>query len=39
MMCHYAILAETRARDATTWLEPVTDEHYAVANDTAAIAT
>ena len=39
MMCHYAILAETPARDATTWLEPVTDEHYAVANDTAAIAT
>ena len=39
MMCHYAILAETPARDATTWLEPVTDEQYAVANETAAIAT
>ena len=39
MMCHYVILDETPGRDATTWLEPVTDEHYAVANDTAAIAT
>ena len=39
MMCHYAILEETAARDATTWLEPVTDERYAAANDTAAIAT
>jgi hypothetical protein len=26
-------------RDATTWLEPVTDEQYAAANNTAAIAT
>jgi quercetin dioxygenase-like cupin family protein len=26
MMCHYAILDETPARDATTWPEPVTDE-------------
>ena len=39
MMCPYAILDETPARDATRWLEPVTDEQYAVANDTAAIAT
>lgn len=35
MMCHYAILVETEARDATTWLEPVTDEQYASANDAA----
>jgi hypothetical protein len=39
MMCHYAILAETPARDATTWLEPVTDEQYAAANSTGAITT
>jgi hypothetical protein len=39
MMCHYAILAETPARDATTWPELVTDEQHAVANDTATIAT
>ena len=28
MMCHYAILDETPAGDATTWLEPVTDQQY-----------
>jgi quercetin dioxygenase-like cupin family protein len=32
MMCHYAILDETPDRDATSWLEPVTDEQYAAAN-------
>ena len=32
MMCHYAILDETPAGDATTWLEPVTDEQYAAAH-------
>ena len=32
MMCHYAILDETAAGDATTWLEPVTDEQYAAAH-------
>jgi quercetin dioxygenase-like cupin family protein len=32
MMCHYAILDETPAADATTWLEPVTDEQYGAAN-------
>src|SRR5690242_8320855 len=26
MMCHYVILDETPGRDATTWLEPVTEE-------------
>jgi len=28
MMCHYAILDETESRDATVWLEPVTDQEY-----------
>ena len=32
MMCHYAILDETPVADATTWLEPVTDEQYASAH-------
>lgn len=32
MMCHYAILDETPNGDATTWLEPVTEEQYAAAN-------
>ena len=35
MMCHYAILEETPAADATTWLEPVTDQQYATANSAA----
>jgi quercetin dioxygenase-like cupin family protein len=35
MMCHYAILEETPASDATTWLEPVTDQQYAAANSAA----
>ena len=34
-MCHYAILDGTPAGDATTWLEPVTDQQYAAANATA----
>jgi quercetin dioxygenase-like cupin family protein len=32
MMCHYAILDETPAGDATTWLEPVTGEQYDAAH-------
>lgn len=32
MMCHLAMLEETESGDATTWLEPVTDEQYAAAN-------
>lgn len=32
LMCHYAILDETAAKDATVWLEPVTDAQYAAAN-------
>ena len=35
MMCHYAILDETPAGDATTWLEPVTDGQYAAAHSAA----
>ena len=34
-MCHYAILDEPRAGDATAWLEPVNDQQYAAANATA----
>ena len=36
MMCHYAILDETPAGDATTWLEPVTDEQYTAAHTSTA---
>ena len=35
MMCHYAILDETEAKDATRWLEPVNDEQYAAADRSA----
>ena len=35
MMCHYAILDETPAGDATTWLEPVGDEEYDAAHTSA----
>lgn len=31
MMCHYAILDASGAGEATSWLEPVTDEQYAAA--------
>jgi quercetin dioxygenase-like cupin family protein len=33
MMCHYALLEGTADGDGTTWLEPVTDEQYAQANN------
>jgi len=36
MMCHYAILDETDVGDATTWLEPVTDQQYAAAGATVS---
>jgi hypothetical protein len=36
MMCHDAILDETPAGDATTWLEPVTDPQYTAANIAAS---
>ena len=38
MMCHYAILDASGRGEATTWLEPVTDEQYAAANAAAAAA-
>ena len=34
-MCHYAILDETPVGEATTWLEPVTDQQYAAADSAA----
>ncbi len=34
-MCHYAILDAAGDQEATTWLDPVTDEQYAAANATA----
>ena len=37
MMCHYAILDASGDADATTWLEPVTDEQYAAAHNAADI--
>ncbi|NYJ73349.1 (R)-mandelonitrile lyase [Allobranchiibius huperziae] len=35
MMCHYAILDGSGDADATTWLEPVTDDQYAAAEAAA----
>ena len=35
MMCHYAILDQAPEGEATTWLEPVTDDQYAAANAAA----
>jgi quercetin dioxygenase-like cupin family protein len=37
MMCHYAILDGSGEREATTWLEPVSDEQYASAHSVAGI--
>jgi quercetin dioxygenase-like cupin family protein len=34
MMCHYAFLDATGDGEATTWLEPVTDDEYAAAHAT-----
>jgi hypothetical protein len=31
-MCHLAMLKGTGVSDGTTWLEPVTEEQYQVAN-------
>ncbi|HET6208982.1 MAG TPA: cupin domain-containing protein [Jatrophihabitans sp.] len=36
MMCHYAILDAAGDGEATSWLEPVTDEQYAQAAETSA---
>jgi quercetin dioxygenase-like cupin family protein len=32
MMCHITMLEGVEDGDGTTWLEPVTDEQYAAAN-------
>ena len=32
-MCHLAMLEGVPRGEATTWLEPVTDEHYRAANE------
>jgi quercetin dioxygenase-like cupin family protein len=32
MMCHLAMLKGAESGDGTTWLEPLTDEQYAAAN-------
>jgi hypothetical protein len=37
MMCHYAILDASGGGEATTWLEPVTDEQYLAAHRTAGV--
>ena len=37
MMCHYAILDAAGEGDATTWLEPVTDQQYAAAHTAAQV--
>jgi quercetin dioxygenase-like cupin family protein len=37
MMCHYAILDGSGPGEATTWLEPVTDEQYTTAHAAAGV--
>ena len=37
MMCHYAILDAAGDGEATTWLEPVTDEQYSTAHSSAGV--
>jgi quercetin dioxygenase-like cupin family protein len=37
MMCHYAILDAAGDGEATTWLEPVTDELYLAAHRAAGV--
>ncbi len=37
MMCHYAILDASGDGEATTWLEPVTDEQYLAAHRAAGV--
>jgi quercetin dioxygenase-like cupin family protein len=35
MMCHWAMLEDTADGEATTWLEPVTDEEYQAAHQSS----
>jgi len=37
MMCHYAILDAAGATEATTWLEPVTDQQCSAAHTAALV--
>jgi quercetin dioxygenase-like cupin family protein len=37
MMCHYAILDAAGDGEATSWLEPVTDEQYSAAHGSAGV--
>jgi quercetin dioxygenase-like cupin family protein len=37
MMCHYAILDAAGDAEATTWLEPVTDQQYLAAHAAAKV--
>src|SRR6476469_8401830 len=37
MMCHYSILDASGDAEATTWLEPVTDQQYAAAHTAAQV--
>ncbi len=37
MMCHYAIVDAAGPKDATTWLDPVTDTDYQAAHKAAGI--
>ena len=37
MMCHYAILDAAGDAEATTWLEPVTDQQYTQAQTVAQV--
>ena len=37
MMCHYAILDASGDAEATTWLEPVTDQQYTAAHTAAQV--
>jgi hypothetical protein len=32
-MCHFAMLEGNGTSDGTTWLEPVTDDHYKAVNE------
>ena len=37
MMCHYAILDAAGDAEATTWLEPVTEQQYTAAHTAAQV--
>lgn len=37
MICHYAVVDGSGPKDATTWLDPVTDDQYTAANTAAVV--